>query len=38
VAELTTLLDLRDVDLDAMWDKANADYEAWLEQSGSVAA
>lgn len=35
VAELTALLDLRDVDLDALWDKANADYEAWLAQSGS---
>jgi hypothetical protein len=38
VAELTALLDLRDVDLDALWDKANADYEAWLAQSGSVAS
>lgn len=34
VAELTALLDLRDVDVDALWDKANADYEAWLARSG----
>jgi len=36
LAELTRLLDLRDVDLDALWDKANADYEAWLAQSERV--
>lgn len=38
VAELTALLDLQDVDLDALWDKANADYEAWVARSVDAAA
>jgi N-hydroxyarylamine O-acetyltransferase len=34
VGELTALLDLRDVDLDALWDKVNADHEAWVAAGG----
>jgi arylamine N-acetyltransferase len=37
VSELTALLDLRDVDLDALWDKANTDYEAWLTTRESAS-
>lgn len=36
VAELTALLDLRDIDLDALWDKANSDYEAWVAAGGGM--
>jgi N-hydroxyarylamine O-acetyltransferase len=36
VAELTGLLDARDVDLDALWDKANADHEAWIAAGGGM--
>jgi N-hydroxyarylamine O-acetyltransferase len=36
VAELTALVDLRDVDLHALWDKANSDYDGWLADSGGV--
>jgi len=37
VDELPALLDLRDVDLDALWDKANVDYEAWLATQDPAA-
>lgn len=37
VSELTALVDLRDVDLHALWDKANADYAAWLAAGGSAS-
>jgi arylamine N-acetyltransferase len=35
VAELTAMLDLSEIDLDALWDKANRDYEAWLASVGA---
>lgn len=36
VAQLSALLDLRGVDVDALWDKANADYTAWLATQGAA--